>query len=623
MDKNALGPAEHIISALLTYQDHMVHNRPGMVTADARSAVGLQWFPVTHKEEEGKKVVYRLEKVGKKSRQVKVGVLREDGRIFDGPRKVGEYRPAGVFPEVAVWMYSKVAEVWKLDNEFSARWASYAFKQEHRDLKVVLAAFMLVQSRKGDPVRDGDKVAFNDEDFRSVGEAMCLLMNKDNKDFDPKLLIRIRQVLELAPIAEMNRELGFGRSAKGPFLGRWRGAVDKWLRYREQNPKMLEGLVKAGWRTSVMDLASMIGYKPEAVRFYQALRWKQKQATDGRREVAIGMEVSKAESWEGLSEQEICERITKQKPSYKRIVALLSAGQLTRAIMAAAIDARALSDKDLVIATPTLEELGLLKIQEYKLRWENAVKASDDMRAANIATRVKSKETAEKLQEGAEIALKKAVAEASKNIRAYIIVDISSSMQTAIKKAKEYLARFLPGFTLDNIHVSVFNTAGRVVEIKHASAAGIENAFHGINASGGTNYAEGVRALERFKPKPDEDVVFIFVGDEEASTFAGAVRNSGLNPMAFGFVKIGGETGNLGRYNTYEAVVGTARELSIPCFMIDEQTFADPYAVPRTMRALIAATPVNRAANRVVAQPRATLIDLIINTPLLAKPAWA
>ena len=52
-----LGPAEKILQTLLNHTDHMVHNRPGMVTADARHTIGVRWVPVTHKEENGQNVV--------------------------------------------------------------------------------------------------------------------------------------------------------------------------------------------------------------------------------------------------------------------------------------------------------------------------------------------------------------------------------------------------------------------------------------------------------------------------------------------------------------------------------------------------------------------------------------
>lgn len=625
MDKENLGPAERIIQTLLGYTDHAVHNRPGVVVADNRFNVGVRWEPVTHKEEGDpkQKVVYRLSKQGKKSVRTRLGVLQDDGKVKEGANVVGEYRPAGLFPEVATWMYIQVAEVWKLDNEFAARWASYAFGQEHRDLKVVLAAFMLCQSRKGDPIVDGGKVAFYDEDYRDVGEAMLLLSRKDGKDFNPKLLLRVHDLLSLPGVAAVNRELGFGRSARRPFYGRWDKAVEKWLRHREQNTKLLEGLVKAGFRSTVMELARRIGYKPETTKFFEILRWKQAQAKDGRRQIAIGQEMAAAETWEGLTEEQICEKIVREKPNFKRVVGLLPKEVgVTRAVMAAAIEAKSLSDKDLIIYTPTLEELGLLEVQDVKDRWNKAIKNAEDMRAANIATRVKSKETQEQLQEAADGALQKAVEETMKGMRVYFMVDVSGSMENAIEAAKSHVARFLQGFPPDKVHVSIFNTQGRELQIRHASAAGVENAFKGIRAGGGTDYGAGIRALKAHKPGDNEDSLFVFVGDEQASSFENDVNTSGLRPMAFGFVKVGGGmmygVVNLGHGS---AVRDTATRLGIPCFMIDEATFADPYAIPRTIRALVAATPVGATA-RAVAVPRVTLVDTILLQDLLRKPAW-
>lgn len=618
MNNENLGASERIIQSLLTYQDHAVHNRPGMTSKDARFNVGVRWEPVTHKVEDGKKVVYRLDKAGRKTVKVKVGVLQDNGQIKnDAGVIVSEYRPAGLFPEVVTWMYRQAVEVWRLDNEFAARWASYQFTKEHRDLKVILAALMLVQSRKGDPVIDGGQVAFHDEDFRDVGEAMLLLHTKDGKDFNPKLLLRVFDVLSLPEIAAINRELGFGRSGRRPFLGRWEKAVEKWLRYREENPKLLQGLVKSGFRRTVMELARRVGYKPETTRFFEVLRWKQAQAKDGRRNM-LGVNVAAAETWEGLSEVQICERIVKDKPNYKRIVGLVPKDVgITRAIMAAAIEAGALSNKDLIIATPTLEELGLLKVQDVQERWEKAMRAADDMRAANIATRVKSKETADKLIEASDQALQKQVAEVVKGLVIYVLIDKSGSMSASIAAAKAYLTRLLQGFPLEKLHVAVFDTSGRRVDIKHASSAGIENALRGIMAGGGTLHGQGVRALKDTPPAADEDAFMVFIGDggeRKVDNFVEEVRNSGLNPVAFGFLQLPGEN--------FGAVENAATQLGIPCLKIDERIFADPYAIPRTIRALIASTPVG-VVNRPVPVNRVTLAEEISKTKLLVKPAWA
>lgn len=630
MNNENLGPAERIIQTILTYNDHVYHGRPGMVTKDPSTAVGVRWVPVTHKMENNEKVVYTLSKVGRKTTRIRVGVCNDKNQIKSPTGTiVGEYRPAGLFPEVAVWLYNQVAEIWRLDNEFAARWASYAYKQEHRDLKVILAAFMLCQSRKGDAVMDNGKIAFYDEDFRDVGEAMLLTQTKDGKnDLNPKLLMRVKELLALPGVAEINRKLGFGKSARNPFMGRWNKAVEKWLTYREENPRLLEGLVKVGFRTTVMDLARNVGYRPQSQKFFEYLRWKQKQAKDGRRQLAIGQEVAKAESWAGLTEKEICERIVSQKIGYKRIVGLLPKEVgLTKAVVAAAVEAGSLSDKDLIILTPTLEELGMLEIPDIKSRWEKALKAADDMRAANIALRVKSTAAKEALVEASDKALQNAVAESMRGIRIYFMVDISGSMEGAIVQAKQYLARFLQAFPLDKIHVSAFNTSGREVKVPRASTAGVENAFKSLKAGGGTDYGAGIRAIENYKPKDDEDVIFIFVGDEEAHAFTSAVRQSGLNPLAFGFIKVTATSGApayraMMGYNA-SAVRDTAAQLGIPCILIDQNTFADPYAIPRTIRNLVATTPVNRNVVRAAPVQRVTLVDQILKTDLLKKPAWA
>jgi hypothetical protein len=631
MDKENLGPAERILQSVLTYTDHLVHNRPGIVVADARFAVGVRWDYATYKFEGDpanilQKIanVYRLVKDGTKTKRVKAGRLGPNGTdvLDDNGRVVGQWRTAGIFPEVAAWMYQQVADVWKIDNEFAARWASYQYGQKHRDLKVILAAFMLVQSRKGEPVFEGGKVVFSDDDYRDVGEAMMLLYKQGAKDagndLNPKLLLRIREVLEIPAVAEINRQLGFSRSARNAALGRWPKTVSKWLAYREQNPKLLAGLVSAGMRTSVIALSAAVGYKPRSPGFFQALRWKQKQDKDGRRVIAIGEAVSAAESWAALTEEQICNKIVQTKPSWKKITSMVPpAVGITRAIMACAIENRCLSNKDLIIATPTIEEAGLMDVQEVREKWQAAVRDADDMRAANIATRVKSKEVKADLEHAADSALKKATEEVMKAMRVYVMVDRSGSMEDAIQAAIRLLTRLLPAFPADKVHVSYFNTLGQEVSFKSQTAAGVAQAFRGVTGTGGTDYGAGVRALKDHKPTDDEDVLFIFVGDQQAAHFPSAVTSSGLRPMAFGFVYVKGKD-----HTDYKAVEDTARLLSIPCFSINEETFADTYAIPRTIRALVSATPVGQRANQ-TERARVTLAEIVLKTDFLVKPTWA
>jgi len=656
MDNESLGPAERIIRTILTFSDHMVHNRAGMVTPDPSSVIGVTWQPVTHKEEDGKKVVYLVHRKGKgkkvKRTKTLVGNLWADGTIRgEDRRKIAEYRSAGIFPEVALWMYKQAIEVWQLDNEFAARWAAFAFEQDHRDLKVVLTALMLVQSRKGDPVCENGEMLFRDANFRDVGEAMILtydtrapknvpkvkiepsgsvslIKGKSDAGIDPRMLLRIHDLLTLDGIAEINREMRFGQSARKPFLGRWPKVVKKWLWYRESNPKLLKGLVKGGLKTTVARLVQHSRYKPQSPKFFEALGWNQVQAKEGHRGIAIGYNVAEAESWEGLSEKDICKRIIKERPSFKVIIGLVpNKPGITKAIVAAAIEAGSMSSKDLINHSPMLEDLGLMKVKGIRQKWEAAVGQAKDMRAANVAANVKNKETRDKLLEGADKAVEEAVKEDLRNIRAYFFIDRSSSMQGAIEVAKEIIATFLQGFPLERTHAAVFNTEGHEVVIPHRSAAGVRNALKGVNAGGGTDYGAGIRALQHYKPEPGEDVLMVFIGDEEAHDFSGEVRLSGLNPMAFGFIKVVGDWAY--GHDRYHAVTDTANSLGIPCFMIDEKTFRvegdmlkDPYAIPRIVKGLVAATPVGQRATT-IKQVRFALAEQILKTDLLPKPLWA
>jgi len=601
MANENLGPAEKIIQSLLTYTDHMYHHRPGIIKNNSNFAIGVQWSPAFTQTENDKTCVYALPPKKQRTKPTRIGELQPDGKVINNHQTIGQFRPAGIFPEVATWLYNQVAEIWKLDNEFSARWASYAYDQDHRDLKVILAAFMLCQSRKGEAIIDDGKIAFHDNDYRDVGEAMILIIRNKNY-LDPKQLLRIYEVLSLPGVIEINRKLGFGKSTRDPFYGRWHKAVEKWLSYREDNPRLLNGLVKAGFRSSLKELCRKVGYKPTNPRFFEILGWKQKQAKDGRRSILNVNIVN--ENWSTLTEEQICQKIISDKISYKQLVSLIPKEiGITRAILVAAIESGSLSDKDVLILTPTLEELGLLEVPIVKQTWNRAIKTAEDQRALNIATRVKTTVVKEKLQEAADNAIKKAVEEVVRGLHTYFFIDISGSMDGSIPIAIENISKFLQGFPMEKTHIAVFSHYGREIKIKVASKMGIEQAFLGISAGGGTSHAAGVQALSHYRPNADEDAFFIFVGDEEeAGSFAPAIRASGLNPIAFGFLQV--------RSSPMNIVHTTATDLNIPCFDIDSKIFEDPYSIVRTIRNLIASTPVSIKPTT----PRISLIATILNT---------
>ena len=295
-----LGPAERLLDLIINFPDHLWHNRPGVVTEG-------KWRPATRDQ---------------------IREFHENGAISGS----GEFRQPGPNVEAIEKVYGALAEIWEANNELAARLASYIMLEtDWRDMKVVCAAFMLVQNRAGEPVFNdargsGREVLFYDDDFREVGEAMVKFYRRgSNKMMNPKLIQRIGQVLSLPGVADINRLLAFGNPQKRkPFTGRYYKAVRDWIKFRESNESMLEGLKKGGFAKSVKSLSRMVGYKPQSERFFEILEWPQKQHDDGHRTIGLDGSLNfEKVTFEGLSEAEICEKIVDQNLGWKQAVGLL------------------------------------------------------------------------------------------------------------------------------------------------------------------------------------------------------------------------------------------------------------------------------------------------------------
>ena len=189
------GPAEKLLDLVLGGSAHLWHNRPGL-------DVNGVWHPA-----QGAK-----------------------------PELVSRGTPVkpGLFVPTSVKLYRQLLDIYQLNTDLMAHFASYALTQtDWRDLKVATCALMLVQSHSGQPVREDDgSIAFHDDDFRSIGEAMVLhYERKSTRMLTPKAVLRVAELLENPEIARLNREAGFGDPAsRKPPLGRWKSVATKWLR---------------------------------------------------------------------------------------------------------------------------------------------------------------------------------------------------------------------------------------------------------------------------------------------------------------------------------------------------------------------------------------------------------
>ena len=379
---------------------------------------------------------------------------------------------------------------------------------------------------------------------------------------------------------------------------------------------MLEGLVRAGYKQTIKNLARKVGYKPQTAEFFALLGWKQKQADDGRRALALGKDfvVAKSERFDGLSEAEICEVIASGRVAYKEVVGRLPKDiGLTPAIMVALLPT--LSDRDLRQLTPTLEELGLLVVPEIRDRWEKAIQSATDQRSLNIAKNVRSTALKEKLVEAADHAVKKAVNEAiaEADLRLMFLVDKSGSMGSAIEKSKEALSRILAGFPLDKLHVASFDTMGTVLKPKAASRAAVQHMLKAISAGGGTMHGAAVKALnlDGVKIAPETKLIVVVVGDEAGEAgenFAASFRYCGYRVDAMALLLAGSPRG--------ATVRDCAKALGVPYSEVTVDQFDDPYHVPRVLRALLEA-PVAAGSSA----PTSALVEKVMATPLLEPPA--
>ncbi|MFY1831335.1 vWA domain-containing protein [Myxococcus fulvus] len=569
------GPAEKLLDLVLSGSAHLWHNRPGL-------DVGGTWVAAAH--------------------------------ATPAQRTVGKPVKPGLFVPAAVKLYRQLLDIHQLNSELMAHFASYALTQtDWRDLKVATCALMLVQQHAGQPVRGDDgQVAFHDDDYRSIGEAMVLhYERKSTRMLTPKAVLRVAELLELPDIARLNREAGFGDPAsRKPPMGRWKRVASRWLAARESNLSMLQGLMKAGYKETLKKLSRKAGYKPLTQGFFEVLGWKQKQAEGGHRTVGLsGLTLVKRERFDGLSEAEICEWIDSERLSYKEVVGRLPKDVgMTPAIMAALLPS--LSDRDLRLMTPTLEELGLLAEPTVRARWEKAVQTATDQRALNIAKNVRSEVLRQKLEEASDNAARQAVAEATAetDVRVMFLIDKSGSMDGAIENSKEALARILAGFPMEKLHIAAFDTMGTVLRPKASNRTAVQHMLAGLKASGGTTHAAGVHALHRDGMRVPEGakLVVIVVGDEAGEAgdqFARAFRDVGFPVAAMALlVTVAGGRGN--------TVRTCASQLRVPFSEVNVDQFADPYQVPRVLKALLDAPTMPGAS-------QSGWVERVMRTPLL------
>ncbi|MBN1206445.1 MAG: VWA domain-containing protein, partial [Myxococcaceae bacterium] len=188
------------------------------------------------------------------------------------------------------------------------------------------------------------------------------------------------------------------------------------------------------------------------------------------------------------------------------------------------------------------------------------------------------------------------------------LIDKSGSMEGAIEQSKEALSRILAGFPMDKLHIASFDTVGTVLKPKAASRMAVQHMLQGIKASGGTTHASAVHALHRdgVAVPAGAKLIVIVVGDEAGEAgdqFARAFRECGYTVAALALlVSVASARGN--------TVRSCASQLRVPFSDVSVDQFADPYQVPRVLKALLDAPTA-------VGASQSGWVERVMRTPLL------
>jgi len=374
--------------------------------------------------------------------------------------------------EELISTFSHLAEK---DPLFLAHFTSYVInKLDSKDLKVVATFANSLSDADGTPFSAGSE--YKKPNWRMISQAaLCRL--------DPKLTMRVVRIA--------NSKMKFGSKAEAThFSKHLKTALCKYLRYREANPKLLEGVRKAGLKNTVETLyrIARIAPSPEAVRI---LGWKQKPGFPGSE-----VELKKTPfNFEGMSDLEIAQKIQGERLPPTGVL-----GALPRSIspvIAAAILEQSTGNQ-VVVLTEMFEEQGLLKNDEVRKVYQEKLKTAKT--ALDRVERFKvemDEQTAAVLKTAKSEQRKEDVGDLGKF---FLNIDISGSMSVAVQVAIDkgsILAECIKNPS-ENFFWGVFNTSGSIlVRPKTFEKDAFAHSLYGIRPTGGTDclalYAQALR----------------------------------------------------------------------------------------------------------------------------------
>ena len=470
------------------------------------------------------------------------------------------------------------AELAEKDPLFLAHFTSYIHRKlDSKDLKVISTFASSLSDADGTPFSPGSE--FSKPNWRIISQSAL-------QNLDPKLVLR---VLKLA-----NTKQAFGsKPIATHFSKQLRTAAKKYIKYREQNPKSLEGIKKSGLTDTFTALYRIARTAPskEAV---QILEWKQKPNYPGFCEITK----SNLFDFSNLTDLQIAEKI--QKENLKPIAVLGALQNKISPVVAAAILEQSTGDQA-VILTEMFEQQGLLKNKEVKQLYENKLKTAKN--ALDRVDRIKAKldqETEEILKTVKADSRKKAVGTVGK---LFLHIDISGSMDQALGIAidKGAIIAECVQNPQDNFYWGLFNDKGRVLPNPQTFTKDAFKALlYGVRAMGGTDCLALYEQARQLGCDTD-----VYITDEQHTngdikTRIETFRRKYPDPKQVVIVRIG----HLYRGGLSEQL----QQCGIPVTILDPNQLTESALVTQAIKTAIKGT--------------AAILEEIMSEPLLTLPKW-
>lgn len=364
------------------------------------------------------------------------------------------------------------------DPIFLAHFTSYAVnKLDSKDLKLLSVFANSLSDADGTPFvvgtgENGKPLYGNIKkpNLRIVSQAAI-----QNGAFDAKMIERLIEV------ANIKQSLGKRYREGTHFSKSLKTAITKYIRFREANPKSIEGIKKVGLAKRFANIyrAMHLSPSPEAASI---LGWKQKKGEDFSKKSFF--------NFKGMSDIQIAEKIRGDKLPPTGVLGALP-GKISPVIAAAVLE-QATGDQA-VILRELFDSQGLLKHKEVKELFSEKIKTAKTAldRVDRINTTIDA-EVQRELKSARAHVRKEQVGDIGK---IFLHIDVSGSMEGAIAIAKEkgaILAECVKS-PENNFHWGLFGSRGRVLKRPSSyEKDGFMAALYGVRANDGSTDCLGL-----------------------------------------------------------------------------------------------------------------------------------